>query len=52
MVSKTRFLWLGEHLALDFLNTEPILNGERIELLDTFERLGAWCEDAKLPRGR
>src|SRR5690242_4660036 len=48
MVSKAPFLWLGEHLALDFLNTEPIVNGERVELLASFERLVAWCEEAKL----
>jgi predicted RNA-binding Zn ribbon-like protein len=42
------FLWLGEQLAIDFLNTEPLLHGERTELLGSFERLVAWCEEAGL----
>lgn len=42
------FLWLGEQRALDFLNTEPVVRGERVELLSSFERLVAWCEQAGL----
>ncbi|MEP6654886.1 MAG: ABATE domain-containing protein [Myxococcales bacterium] len=42
------FLWLGEHLALDFLNTEPMLRGQRVELLATFEDLVHWCTVAGL----
>lgn len=42
------FLWLGEQLALDFLNTEPILRGVRTELLLDFACLVAWCEEAEL----
>jgi predicted RNA-binding Zn ribbon-like protein len=47
-VSQPDFLWLGEHLALDFLNTEPNVRGLRVELLDDFRRLVAWCREAEL----
>ena len=30
---KDGFLFLGNHLALDFLNTRPVRNGEAVELL-------------------
>lgn len=47
VVSDSPFLWVGEQRALDFLNTEPIERGERKELLVDFERLVAWCEQAR-----
>lgn len=47
-VSTSGFLWLGEQRALDFLNTEPNVRGQRVELLDSFERLVAWCREAEL----
>jgi predicted RNA-binding Zn ribbon-like protein len=47
-VTEREFLWLGEHRALDFLNTEPIVRGERVELLGSFDRLVAWCTAAEL----
>ena len=36
------FLFVGNQLALDFLNTKPILNGEPRELLPTVVALGRW----------
>ena len=36
---KNGFLFLGNHLALDFLNTRPVQNGEATELLPDFEGL-------------
>ena len=33
---KDGFLFLGNQLALDFLNTRPILNGKETELLPDF----------------
>lgn len=45
-VSEPGFLWLGEHRALDFLNTEPIVRGQRLELLGSFEQFLAWCTAA------
>lgn len=43
-----RFLFLGNHLALDFLNTRPILNGEPAELIPDFNALLRWFRAAKL----
>src|SRR6516165_2874471 len=36
---KDGFLFLGNHLALDFLNTCPVQNGETAELLPDFDAL-------------
>jgi predicted RNA-binding Zn ribbon-like protein len=47
MVSKgARFHWLANHRALDFLNTEPIVDGRREERLPDFQSLVAWCVEA------
>jgi predicted RNA-binding Zn ribbon-like protein len=45
---KDGFLFLGNHLALDFLNTRPIQNGEAQELLPDFEALLRWFRAAEL----
>jgi len=42
------FLFLGNHLALDFLNTCPIQNGEAVELLPDFDALLRWYQAAEL----
>ena len=42
------FLFLGNHLALDFLNTCPVQNGEAVELLPDFEALVRWFQAADL----
>ena len=42
------FLFVGNHLALDFLNTRPVLNGEPTELLPDFSALLRWCQAAGL----
>jgi predicted RNA-binding Zn ribbon-like protein len=42
------FLFLGNHLALDFLNTCPVQNGELRELLPDFDALLRWFEAAEL----
>jgi predicted RNA-binding Zn ribbon-like protein len=36
------FLFVGNHLALDFLNTKPILEGEARELLSSSAALERW----------
>src|SRR5215472_14346433 len=46
------FLFLGNHLALDFLNTRPVQNGEAIELLPDFDALLRWFQAADLPSSR
>jgi predicted RNA-binding Zn ribbon-like protein len=45
---KDRFLFLGNHLALDFLNTCPVQNGEAVELLPDFGALLRWFQAADL----
>ena len=47
-----RFLFLGNHLALDFLNTHPVLNGQPAELIPDFKALLRWFRAAKLIRPR
>ena len=42
------FLFLGNHLALDFVNTRPDQNGEAVELLPDFDALLRWFQTANL----
>jgi predicted RNA-binding Zn ribbon-like protein len=46
------FLFLGNHLALDFLNTRPVHNGEAVELLPDFDALLRWFQAADLLSSR
>ena len=45
---KDGFLFVGNHLALDFLNTRPIQNDEPMELLPDFSALLRWFQAAEL----
>ena len=49
---KDGFLFLGNHLALDFLNTRPVQNGEPLELLPDFRALSRWFQAADLLTSR
>jgi predicted RNA-binding Zn ribbon-like protein len=49
---KDGFLFLGNHLALDFLNTCPVQNGEAVELLCDFDALLRWFQAAALLSSR
>jgi predicted RNA-binding Zn ribbon-like protein len=49
---KDGFLFLGNHLALDFLNTCPVQNGEAVELLANFDALLRWFQAANLLTSR
>ena len=42
------FLFVGNQLALDFLNTCPVQNGEATELLPDFSALLRWLQAAEL----
>jgi len=42
------FLFVGNYLALDFLNTRPVQNGEPTELLSDFSALLRWFQAAGL----
>jgi predicted RNA-binding Zn ribbon-like protein len=45
---KDGFLFLGNHLALDFVNTRPLQNGVAVELLPDFDALLRWFQAAGL----
>ena len=49
---KDGFLFVGNHLALDFLNTRPVQNGEPVELLPDFAALLRWYQAADLLNSR
>ncbi len=42
------FLFVGNHLALDFLNTRPVMDGEEVELLPDAGALARWIYAAGL----
>ena len=45
---KDGFPFVGNNLALDFLNTRPVQNGEAVELLPDFDALLRWFQAAGL----
>ena len=45
---KDGFLFVGNHLALDFLNTRPVQNDQPMELLPDFSALLRWFQAADL----
>jgi predicted RNA-binding Zn ribbon-like protein len=45
---KDGFLFVGNHLALDLLNTRPVQNGEAMELLPDFNALLRWLQAADI----
>ena len=46
------FLFVGNQVALDFLNTRPVQNGEPMELLPDFSALLRWFQAAELLSAR
>jgi predicted RNA-binding Zn ribbon-like protein len=44
------FLFLGNHLALDFLNTRPLMDGQLTDLLSDFDALLTWFQAAGVLR--
>jgi predicted RNA-binding Zn ribbon-like protein len=43
-----RFLFIGNHPCLDFINTRIAQNGQPLDLLDTFSDLNMWLVQAHL----
>jgi predicted RNA-binding Zn ribbon-like protein len=43
-----RFLFIGNHPCLDFINTRIARNGQPVDLLDTFSDLVTWLVQARL----
>lgn len=52
LIWKDGFLFIGNQLALDFLNTRPVQNGEPMELLPDFSALLRWFRAAGLLSSR
>jgi hypothetical protein len=50
--AKDGLLFLGNQVALDFLNTRPIQNGEPMELLPDFSALLRWFKASILVSSR
>jgi predicted RNA-binding Zn ribbon-like protein len=44
----TRFVFVGGAPVIDFVNTEVVANGQRVDLLQTEEDLRAWLREADL----
>ena len=49
---KDGFLFVGNHPALDFLNTRPVQDDEPMELLPDFSSLLRWFQAAELLSAR
>lgn len=45
---KDSYLFLGNQLALDFVNTRPVEDGEPMELLKDFDAVLRWFQEADL----
>lgn len=41
-----KFLWVGNDLSLDFINTTPVLDGRPVDLLESFPDLADWLVQA------
>ena len=48
-MSESPFLWTGNHPATDLCNTEPVIDGERVELLPDFNAVVSWANLAGVP---
>ena len=43
VTTRPAFLWIGNHPATDLCNTEPVVDGERVELLADLDAVAAWA---------
>jgi predicted RNA-binding Zn ribbon-like protein len=48
MPEASPFLWTGNHPATDLCNTEPVVDGERVELLPDYDSVVSWADAAGL----
>jgi predicted RNA-binding Zn ribbon-like protein len=46
MPEASPFLWTGNHPATDLCNTEPVIDGERVELLPDYDSVVSWADAA------
>lgn len=47
-VTEGKFLFVGNHPCLDFINTQMIVNGESTDVLESFEDFISWLVQANL----
>jgi predicted RNA-binding Zn ribbon-like protein len=52
MVQQIPFLFVGNHLCLDFINTEVVLSGQPTDLLPSWKDVVAWLIEAGLVTGK
>lgn len=45
----TSWVWLGDHLAVDFANTVKVVDGRTVELIGTREEFNSWYELVPAP---
>lgn len=50
VATASRFLWVGEHPCVDFLNTLINKDGRRLDMIEDFAALLSWCAEAGLLR--
>lgn len=50
MPKEPKFLFLGGRLCLDFVNTEIVIRGQRVDLLSDFAQWMAWHAEAGAPK--
>jgi len=50
-MTESPFFFIANLPCLDFVNTEPVLRGERVDLLASYDDLLSWCVAADLPVG-
>lgn len=46
MTAPMDFLWIGNHPATDLCNTEPVVEGDVVELLPDFDSILRWVDQA------
>jgi predicted RNA-binding Zn ribbon-like protein len=46
--SQPTFIFIANLPGLDFVNTQPVISGERVDLLGSFDDLVSWLEAAEL----
>jgi predicted RNA-binding Zn ribbon-like protein len=52
MVQQIPFLFVGNHLCLDFINTEVVMSGQPTDLLPSWKDVVAWLIEAGLVTGK
>jgi predicted RNA-binding Zn ribbon-like protein len=51
VTSAVDFLWIGNHPATDLCNTEPVIDGRKLDLLPDLTSIVRWAESAGIAAG-